>query len=320
MNHTAPTPLVSLAHLGLIAVRGADARKFLNGQLSQDLLHLAPDRVELAGLHNPQGRMTALLRLVPVGSEDVLCVLPRTLLPDTLVTLRKFLLRAKATLSDDTAHWLIEGLSEDASLPAAMGSARTEGSAIVWRHAADGRVIRLRPLEHDAAPPSTTANEAALAAWRLADIAAGLPELSESTRGEFVAQMLNLDALDGISFTKGCYTGQEVIARAHYRGRVKRRVQRFRIVGPAISSEPTLEPGQKIRLIEGATTRTAQIVNVAHGPAGTECLAVTTFGATAQETVAPDATDASLDQAPGKSDEMLRFEAVALPMSYALPE
>lgn len=299
MTHTGSPPTL-LSPLGVLAVRGPDARKFLNGQVSQDVLGLAADRVELAGLHNPQGRLIALLRLVPMGPEDILCVLPRALLPETLATLRKYVLRAKANLVDESATWLIEGLTGDPSLPTAPGSARAEGSTILWRHAADGRVIRLRPSSVDTASPTAT-TEAALAAWQLADIVAGLPELDASTRGEFVAQMLNLDALGGISFTKGCYTGQEVIARAHYRGRVKRRAQRFRLSEGSLA----LQSAQKVRLLVGGATRSAQIINVAQGPEGTECLAVTSFDA------AP--SDAS-------TNETSTIKVVGLPMGYALPD
>ena len=326
VDHTPARP-IALAHLGVIAVRGIEARKFLNGQLSQDVLGLPADRVELAGLHNPQGRMIALLRLVPLGTDDVLCVLPRTLLSETLATLRKFLLRAKATLTDESANWIIDGLADDAALPAAVGSARIDGNEISWRHASDGRVMRLRPASAElnasgintiVASDHPSAQETALAAWQLADIAAGLPEITESTRGEFVAQMLNLDALGGISFTKGCYTGQEVIARAHYRGRVKRRAQRFRVTAMSSSGETpqpidalqhasTLQPGQKVKLIDGGAVRAAQIVNVAQGSQGIECLAVTSFGPTTPEPA-------------GSPNETPTLSVVALPMSYALPE
>jgi len=313
VDHTPARP-IALAHLGVIAVRGVEARKFLNGQLSQDVLGLPADRVELAGLHNPQGRMVALLRLVPLGANDLLCILPRTVLTDTLATLRKFLLRTKATLTDESASWIIEGLADDAILPAAVGSARIDGTEISWRHAVDGRVMRLRPASSEInasgintsdASDHSSAQEKALADWQFADIAAGLPEITDSTRGEFVAQMLNLDVLGGISFTKGCYTGQEVIARAHYRGRVKRRAQRFRIT--AMQHVSPLQPGQKVKLIDGGSARTAQIVNVAQGSQGIECLAVTGFGS---------ATSESVDS----PNDIPTLTAVALPMSYALPE
>jgi folate-binding protein YgfZ len=226
-----------LDHFGVLAVRGVDARKFLQGQLSQDVLGLRADQVVWAGLHNPQGRTLALLRLVPQGETDVLCVLPRELLANALTVLRKYLLRAKATLTDESAMWQIVGLTDDAALARDPGSARHDDGRILWRHASDGRVLALEPHGSEAggandANGATDASAASGLDWLRADIAAGLPELTAQTSGEFVAQMLNLDALGGISFNKGCYTGQEVIARAHYRGRVKR-IARARRIGNA---------------------------------------------------------------------------------------
>jgi folate-binding protein YgfZ len=293
----------ALPDLGVIAVRGPEARKFLNGQLSQDALALHAERVELAGLHNAQGRVLAVLRLVPIGSEDVLCVLPRELIAETLAVLRRFLLRAKARLSDESAQWCLEGLPGDATLPSAVGAARAEGDTTLWRHASDGRVLRLRPVAGVTMPEDT---HPAAAAWRLADIAAGLPQVTAATRGEFVAQMLNLDLLGGISFTKGCYTGQEVIARAHYRGRVKRRAQRFRTASP----EP-LQPGQKLHLQPvGGTPRSAQVVEVADSPSGREFLAVAAY-ATAAEPVCGE---------PGANGEAVPLAVTVLPLPYPLPD
>ena len=89
--------------------------------------------------------------------------------------------------------------------------------------------------------------------WRRLDIAAGIPQVYATTSEAFVAQMLNLDVLDGIAFDKGCYTGQEVIARAHYRGKVKRRMQRFRTHAPA-----KLNPGDSGTLLDGRTFKVAE--------------------------------------------------------------
>lgn len=281
---TAPQFPVVLEHLGVLAVRGTEARKFLQGQLSQDVLGLPADRVAWAGLHNPQGRTLALLRLVPQGETDVLCVLPQALLAETLLGLRKYLLRAKATLNDESALWQIAGLAGDPLLPATPGSARHEAGRILWRHASDGRVLVLEP-RHAEAGAATEAATATRLDWLRADIAAGLPELTSQTRGEFVAQMLNLDALGGISFNKGCYTGQEVIARAHYRGRVKRRAQRFALPAGALPS-----PGESVTLADG---RSAQVLLAAPTSSNVEILAI-----------APT----------------IEGDTLALPLSYPLPE
>lgn len=269
---SAPQHPLMLDHFGVLAVRGVDARKFLQGQLSQDVLGLRADQVVWAGLHNPQGRTLALLRLVPQGETDVLCVLPRELLANALTVLRKYLLRAKATLTDESAMWQIVGLTDDAALARDPGSARHDDGRILWRHASDGRVLALEPHGSEAggandANGATDASAASGLDWLRADIAAGLPELTAQTSGEFVAQMLNLDALGGISFNKGCYTGQEVIARAHYRGRVKRRAQRFALPAgelPAPGASVTLADGRSAQVLLAApTTSTIEILAVA---------------------------------------------------------
>jgi len=315
-----PQP-VQLTELGVLAVRGADARRFLNGQLSQEVLTLDGATVRLAGLHNAQGRVLAVLRLVSWADDVVLCVLPRAAIAEVRGLLARYLLRAKATLADESEAWRIEGLwtdgpvghaAADAAPTAAedLGAARREGDSLSWRYAADGRRLRLSPL---AAPPAATertavdaqADSAARAAWHLADVAAGLPEIHPTTRGAFVAQMLNLDVLGGISFTKGCYTGQEVIARAHYRGRVKRRLQRFEAPWPSTAALPA--PGETLHLADG---RSAQLVDAGLRPDGKmEFLAVAPYAALT------DGSDGT-----GGADASPRLDATALPLPYALPD
>lgn len=263
-----------LTHLGVIAARGPDTRRFLNGQLSQDLSTLANDRAVRAGLHNPQGRVLTIMLLLPQGNEDVLLVLPRERIASTLALLQRYVLRAKVKLTDETALLSIEG---------GWPPTPPDESGRIWSYAAEGRWLRVVQRDTAADPASATLAtsnvlpdaqlaDPQLAAWQLADLRAGLPMITEATAGEFVAQMLNLDLLEAISFTKGCYTGQEVIARAHYRGRVKRRLQRF---DSSMLASGELVPAASISLQDG---RNAQVLQVAHTDTGsTEFLAVTTF-------------------------------------------
>jgi folate-binding protein YgfZ len=131
-----------------------------------------------------------------------------------------------------------------------------------------GGELRGEPLPESHAAPRDE--------WRAQDIAAGIAQITSATSGLWVAQMLNLDLLDGISFEKGCYTGQEVIARAHFRGQVKRRMQRF-----FTHSANALAPGARVRFQDG---RAAQVVMAAEGEHGQEFLAVAATGATAAAT------------------------------------
>ena len=134
-----------LKHLGVIAARGPDTRRFLNGQLSQDLSTLADDRAVRAGLHNPQGRVLAILLMLPQGNEDVLLVLPRERIASTLALLQRFVLRAKVKLSDDSALWSIEG-GWPSTPPGDAGS--------IWSYAADGRWLHLAPKDAAVDPAS----------------------------------------------------------------------------------------------------------------------------------------------------------------------
>ena len=198
---------------------------------------LSAEHSLLAGYHNPQGRAIALLRLVQLAADDVLAVLPRELVASVAARLGKFILRAKVKLADESSLWRSRACSP-ASCQRRCGW-RTPARCPRRRRAccAPGtrRTVRIghRPRAPLLVRPADSAVPAALAPLvaampgTLGAVAAGEPQVFAATSEEFVAQMLNLDVLDAIAFDKGCYTGQEVIARAHYRGRVKRRMQRF---------------------------------------------------------------------------------------------
>ena len=222
MSQCVSTPVLLEDH-AVLHVAGSDARKFLQGQLSQDLRRLAPDLNLHAGLHTPQGRLQAWLVLQAEGEHDVLLLLPASMADDTLAQLRRYVLRAKLSLQP-APQWQVIG--------AVQGTA------------AHLRARAVPPLD---ANPQSSPTAAALAAFHAARFAAGLPCLGSATRGRFTAQMLNLDLVGGVAFDKGCYTGQEIIARAHYLGRVKRRLQRF--AAPAGSALPA--PGESLRLADG---------------------------------------------------------------------
>jgi folate-binding protein YgfZ len=321
------TDWIDLPDEGVLAVRGPDARKFLNGQLSQQLLSLGAGETVLAGLHNPQGRTLAILRVVADGPQDVLCVLPRSLLEGVLSLLRKYLLRSKAALTDETplwrvqGHWPAPGAAAAATGVAGPGPAAATHSPVrlLWPHTSDGRYMRLERCDAaidsagTASAPSVAPNEpspaAPQAAWHRADIAAGLPRIYRATQGEFVAQMLNLDVLEGISFNKGCYTGQEVIARAHFRGRVKRRLQRFTVAVTSTFEATTLAPGEQITLADG---RDAIVVDSAAAHEGRmEFLAIARYATATDSASSEDASPSETTRA--------RIEATPLPLPYELP-
>ena len=297
--------LVPLDTLGVLRLRGADVGTFLQGQLSNDMTRLSEERALLAGYHNAQGRVIALLRLVQLGADDVLAVLPRELVTAVAARLGKFVLRAKVRLQDESTQWLIEGalagaapqIEAQAHLPATRDALGRLGDTLIVRcSAVPARFLLIRPA--GAAATLTGGAPLELVDWQLAGIAAGEPQVYAATSEQFVAQMLNLDLLDGIAFDKGCYTGQEVIARAHYRGRVKRRMQRF-----VSRAARELRPGDAGTLADGRAFKVVEAVRGADGNA--EFLAVTSL--------APDpATVAAATAEP--------LAASALPLPYELPQ
>ena len=232
---------VALESLGVLRAHGPDALAFLQGQLSNDTTLLSAQRAQLAGYHNPQGRVIALLLLLALERDEVLAILPRELADAVAARLRKYILRSKVRLTEESANWQVHGLIAPAEVaapagwPAQPNAVATLGQArLVCRHTQPWRWLWLAP--RSAAPPQAVlpgVRAADEALWRAQLVAAGEPQVYAATSEEFVAQMLNLDMLDAIAFEKGCYTGQEVIARAHYRGRVKRRMQRFVSAAPA---------------------------------------------------------------------------------------
>lgn len=285
MPDLALTPLDDLA---VLDVRGPDALTFLQGQLSQDL-NLLPERgALLAGLHNPQGRLIALLRLLHLAADRVLVVLPADIAREVRLHLSRYVLRAKVTIEEAGSTWRVYGVSGPQSVAAA--STRLHMSA----GGPDERELIVAPRSE----PVPEGEPATREDWRLQDIQAGIAEIGTGLSGAFVAQMVNLDRIGAIAFDKGCYTGQEVIARAHYRGQVKRRMQRF-----ATAAEAPLAPGQKLRLADG---RSAQVVMSAPAEGGgQEFLAVAPLQA--------GTTDAL------STDEAV-VEATPLPLPYSLPD
>jgi folate-binding protein YgfZ len=449
--------LIELGDLGVLRFRGADAVKFLQGQVSNDVERLSAERSQLAGYHNPQGRAIALLRLVqlapdddraatersarksPAGvsdeipSGDVLAILPRELIGTVAARLVKFVLRAKVKITDETAGWRVAGLvaphpaaarvgtaggaggarvgassvgvaggvgassvsvsgvgasgSASAGAPGAAGTgsgasgelnadtaaefearatswaatqfqqasavaaaagelssaaaqleeaetvvplptasalmlpdsvnsqSRSGASAIVRVGAAPARWLVISPAGEEAPLGGCVAADRDV--WRLLDIADGEAQVYAATSEEFVAQMLNLDALDAIAFDKGCYTGQEVIARAHYRGRVKRRLQRFVSRG-AVAKLAVGESGQ---LADGRAFKVVEAARLADGR--WEFLAVAPLVAGAVEGAAEAASNGT-GAAPNAGAEPTRSAAVidaeVLPLPYPLPE
>jgi tRNA-modifying protein YgfZ len=261
-----------LPELGCIEVRGADAAAFLHGQLSRTVDSLDGAHAPLAGWHDARGRVRALLRVLRLPDRWLLLT-ARDVVPATANRLRMFVLRAKVELgpSDEWHAGALVG-ADDAwlaghALPsgARPGSVVTRGAlhwirigsdlwhAIGDRAAVDG---------FDASVPRAPSDVAALA-----EIRVGIPAIGTPLVEHFVAQMLNLDRLDALSFDKGCYPGQEVIARVHHLGAVKRRMRRYAC---AAASPPV----SGTAVLDGTGNAVGEVVRAASAGDSVELLAV----------------------------------------------
>ena len=269
-----------LPFLGVLRIDGEDAARFLQGQLTNDARLLADGRTQLAAFNTPQGRVIALLRLRQTD-DAIYALLPRELATTVATSLRRFVLRAKVDLQVATDLQVAKVARTLNPIPE---SAATEivsfdyapGRQVIAAHGATLRAMTGLSLER---PHPETENE-----WRAADIAAGLPQVFAATSGSFVPQMLNLDRLDAISFSKGCYTGQEIVARTQHLGRIKRRTLRYRLPpGPELAPLAGLSlTGQKVAEVVMSATRDAVV----------ELLAVTSLEALGQALQAEDGREA----------------------------
>jgi len=244
-------PTIALPGLRLVTVAGPDRRAFLQSQLTQDVAMAAAGTTCLAGWADPKGRLlwTGHLGLLPDGDSDCFGLfVPDDLAAGLVERLRRYVLRARVTVSLTAAA--ISGV--------AAGCDPAPGCSDLVLAGDPGRVLRVDPA-------GTGAPGATPPAWELADIRAGLPVVTGATSGEFVPQMVNLDLLGGISFTKGCYPGQEIVARTRYLGRVKRRMLRFTAPGVPPVAGAT---------IHGPRGPAGEVVRAAPVPGGTELLAV----------------------------------------------
>ena len=216
--------IAPLSHLGVIRVEGEDAAKFLHGQLTQDFALLGMEQARLAAFLSAKGRMLASFIGFKRSATEVLLVCSRDLLPPTLKRLSMFVLRAKAKLTDATNDFALYGLAGDAvpgGSQTAWTKADTGNASVVHLYPADGQ-----PRALWVAPSSDPAPEGSVldtALWLWSEVKSGVATLTTPVVEAFVPQMLNYESVGGVNFKKGCYPGQEVVARSQFRGTLKRR-------------------------------------------------------------------------------------------------
>jgi folate-binding protein YgfZ len=268
---------------GVLRIAGADAHGFLQGQFTNDVRLLADGRTQVSACCTNQGRVLALVRFRQT-EEAIYALLPSDLIGSLATHLRKFVLRSRVEIlqaadlhvgaivlgaADSPARRPFDEAAMTLSPVPMSGSTEVvtfqyaQGREVVAAPAAAWRAISGLSLGR----PSARAQQE----WIAADIADGLPQVFAATSGHFTPQMINVDLVDGVSFTKGCYTGQEIIARTHHLGRVKRRAMRFVLPPGAVPA-----PLSSLAL-DGA--KAADVLMAAELPDRVELLAVTNLEA-----------------------------------------
>lgn len=267
--------LTDLSHLGLLEVSGDDAATFLQGQLTNDIKQLSGDNSHYSGYCNAKGRLLAIfLAFAHPGHYHL--QLDGALTAAILKRLRMYVLRSKVTITDMTDQVIRIGAAGDAIQAAMQGlfGALPEAPygllnmpqasiirlpGIAPRYEIFTRIAHAESLWDSL---STHAQAVGKAGWDWLEIHAGIPQLTTTTQEQFVPQMLNLDCLQAINFKKGCYTGQEIVARTHYLGKVKRRTLLAHV---AAAESP--QPGDKV-FGGDASEAAGMVVSAARAPGG----------------------------------------------------
>lgn len=239
--------MTDLSAYGLISVQGADAETFLQGQLTNDIRLVTAQQSQLSAYCSPKGRMLASMRIFKRDTAYYL-ELPVEILEPVLKRLRMFVLRSQVTLNDVSDELIRIGVSGPdieqhlhkhfTALPAETDQSLQQDAVSLIRIAGPvprfevhGPLAQIRPL-WDAL--QTELQPVGTPAWLWLDTVAGIPQVLTPTIDAFVPQMANLHSLGGVSFKKGCYTGQEVVARMHYLGKLKRRMYRAHVATDAL--------------------------------------------------------------------------------------
>ena len=261
--------IAALTRRGLIRARGEEAASFLQGQLTSDVASLGPSEARLAGYCSPKGRLLASFVVWRPAVDEVLLACSADLLAATLKRLRMFVLRAQCSLDDASAELPLHGIAcaDRAAAAAALGD--EAAAALPWQRVErDGASLIRLPDAADcsrwlwaraSAPPALP--PLAEAEWLRLEVASGIATVEAATADLFVPQMLNFELLGGVDFRKGCYPGQEIVARSQYRGTLKRRSLLFEVDAPAQAGQEVFDaadPGQPA----------GQVVNAAGSPDG----------------------------------------------------
>ena len=257
--------ITPLPHLGIIRVEGEEAAKFLQGQLTQDFVLLGLDQARLAGFLSAKGRMQASFIGFKRSATEILLVCSADLLAPTLKRLSMFVMRAKAKLTDASADFVLCGVAGDAIQNIAAGAHPawakvdfdTQNLVFLYPALDQPRALWIAPAGTPP-PPGPALN---LDLWQWGEVMGGVATLSAPVVDAFVPQMLNFESVGGVNFKKGCYPGQEIVARSQFRGTLKRRTY-------VTHADATLAVGDEVSQAADPEQPCGTVVQVAPAPDG----------------------------------------------------
>lgn len=275
---TQQTHLFDLSYRAIIKISGNDAQSFLHGQFSNDLNSLDGSNSQISSYSNPKGRLLSIFRITRV-EDFYLMSFPGDIKDAITKRLQMFVMRADVHLEDVSESWVVSGLGgENASeiLDSKNLGPASGVDSCHWNAGLQTLTIRVAgeqdrfeiyaPTDQMQSLWSDVAGQAVPAStnyWKLLQIRAGLADIYQSTQEEFVAQMVNLQITGAVNFKKGCYPGQEIVARLQYLGKLKRKMYRYKIEGGNLP-----QPGTEITLVDSGDT-SGTVVDAAIAPEGT---------------------------------------------------
>ncbi len=280
--HMTASAFCELSDTGLVRIAGADAEAFLHAQLTSDVAALAKSHTQYGGYCTAKGRLIATVLLWKFG-DFMMLQLPQAIAEDVRARLSRYVLRSKATLSNETSAYALFGLfgaEAAAALQALMSTVPAdvhtvaEHQGMAATRLGGERYVVMVQREHVNSARHVLSSHAREdtdeAKWTRLDIEQGIAVITTATQEEFVPQMVNLDLIGGVSYSKGCYPGQEIVARTHYLGRSKQRMHRVQSNGPEV-----MAPGDRLySTVYGPEQASGTIVNAVAAGNGYQGLAV----------------------------------------------
>ncbi|MEJ2177395.1 MAG: hypothetical protein P8Y12_05485 [Gammaproteobacteria bacterium] len=245
-----PQAVMTLDNLSCIEISGPDSEGFLQGQFTNDVSTLQPDSYQLNAYCNPKGRALAVFRLLKADDRYNL-ILPSDLAPGIIHRLQMYKMRAKVEIAEAEEVTLIGAINLDLrnrNSSCRVLSVDENRTMIVADHASANEILN-----------NHTTQFAESDLWRIAEIVSGTPQVYSATSEEFIPQHINLDLISAVSFSKGCYPGQEIVARLRYLGKMKQRM-----IAGTVQDDRVIEPGQGVYTVERAEQKSGSVVEAVH--------------------------------------------------------